>query len=127
MEQNNLPPVWVFIGAGVVVLGALAFSLSSFVMAGARATGAVTPLPPATQPPAPAAAEPVAQTPNATPAPTSTPPAEVAAPIPTMVPPQVPQVASDFTLERAKGEPLALSEQLTHGPVVLVLMQSGGG
>jgi hypothetical protein len=60
--------------------------------------------------------------------PTLTPPPDPEAlVIPTPVTAQIPQVASDFTLEQAKGEPVTLSEQLKDGPVVLVLMQSGGG
>ena len=122
--QKNLPPIWVFIGAGVIVLAAFWFLLSSLVMGGASTAGATTPLSPATQPPV--ATEPVAQAPTAAALPTWTPQPELSSPIPTPVL-QVPQVAPDFTLEQANGGPLALSEQLAHGPVVLVLMQSGGG
>ena len=124
MEQKNLPPIWVFVGAGVVIVAVFGFLLSSLVMGGARTTDAVVLSPPATQPPA--ATEPMTQMPTATPIPTP-PPSEIAAPIPTRASAQVPQIAPDFTLERANGDPLTLSEQLTKGPVVLVLMQSGGG
>ena len=124
MEQNSLPPIWVFVGVGVVIVAVFGFLLSSLVMGGTRTIDAVTVSPLATQPPA--ATEPVAQAPTAAPT-TTPPPSGIAAPTPTVASVQVPQIAPDFTLERANGDPLTLSEQLTKGPVVLVLMQSGGG
>jgi hypothetical protein len=125
VDQKSLPPIWVFIGAGVIVLAAFWFLLSSLVMGGASTAEATTPLPLATQPPV--ATEPVAQAPTAAALPTWTPQPELTSPIPTPVLPQVPPVAPDFTLEQASGGALTLSEQLAQGPVVLVLMQSGGG
>ena len=38
----------------------------------------------------------------------------------------LPEVAPDFTLERAGGSPLTLSEQLAEGPVVLAFFQRSG-
>lgn len=38
----------------------------------------------------------------------------------------IPEVAPDFTLQRAGGSTLTLSEQLAQGPVVLVFFQRGG-
>lgn len=125
MEQKSLPPIWVFVGAGVVIVAVFGFLLSSFLAGGVRTTQIASPMPLATQPLA--ATEPVSQASTSSP-PVPTPPtSELAAPLPTLASGQVPQIAPDFTLEQANGAPLTLSEQLTKGPVVLVLMQSGGG
>jgi hypothetical protein len=82
---------------------------------------------------------PVAQSPIATPgtSPIPTPAADASflSPIPTLaaqtpVPTPalaIPEVALDFTLERAGGGTLTLSEQLAQGPVVLAFFQRGGG
>ena len=55
------------------------------------------------------------------PAPTSAPP--TAPPAPTLA---LPEIAPDFTLERAGGGALTLSEQLAQGPVALVFFQKCG-
>jgi hypothetical protein len=47
-------------------------------------------------------------------------------PVPT-APLEIPDVAPDFTLNRSGGGTLTLSEQLRHGPVVLVFFSRGGG
>jgi hypothetical protein len=125
VEQKSLPPLGITLGAVVVVLAAFGFFAASLVLGGARDVERATLVPPASQPLA--ATEPVAQGPAATPMPTLTPPPDPEAPVPTRVVAQIPQVASDFTLDQAKGEPVNLFEQLKEGPVVLVLMQSGGG
>jgi hypothetical protein len=80
---------------------------------------------------------PVAQSPIATPstsplpAPTTVSPLPSPTPAPaTEMPPTpvlaIPEVAPDFTLERAGGGGLTLSEQLAQGPVVLVFFQRCG-
>jgi len=48
---------------------------------------------------------------------------ETLAPTPALV---LPEIAPDFTLERAGGSTLALAEQLAQGPVVLVFFQRCG-
>ncbi len=60
-----------------------------------------------------------------TPVPSSipTPATETTAPTPDLA---IPEVAPDFTLERAGGGTLALTEQLAEGPVVLVFFRRGG-
>ena len=55
--------------------------------------------------------------------PTPVPATELPPPTPTFV---LPEVAPDFTLERAGGGVLTLTEQLAQGPVVLVLFQRCG-
>lgn len=82
---------------------------------------------------------PVAQSPTATPIrlPTLTP--TIKSPIPSPTPalllagpasdlptPAIPEVAPDFTLERAGGAKVTLTEQLAQGPVVLVFFQRCG-
>jgi len=86
-----------------------------------------------------APALPVAQAPVATgvTSPISTPVVETLVPSPTPVPATeippltpalaIPEVAPDFTLERARGGSFTLTEQLTQGPVVLTFFQRGGG
>jgi hypothetical protein len=81
---------------------------------------------------------PVAQSPIATPptSPLPTPttvsplPSPTPAPATEMPPPTpvlaIPETAPDFTLERARGGALTISEQLAQGPVVLVFFQRCG-
>nr|HID13035.1 hypothetical protein [Anaerolineae bacterium] len=66
--------------------------------------------------PVPATESPVAS-------PTPAPATEMPSPAPALA---IPEVASDFTLERAGGGTLTLSEQLAQGPVVLVFFQKCG-
>jgi cytochrome oxidase Cu insertion factor (SCO1/SenC/PrrC family) len=53
------------------------------------------------------------------PSPVAASPTEPPSPLPTLAS----RVASDFTLERSDGSAFTLSEQLAHGPVVLVFFQ----
>ncbi|MFQ6102026.1 MAG: hypothetical protein ACE5OS_12445 [Anaerolineae bacterium] len=85
-----------------------------------------------------ALAIPTAQSPTSTPfrSPLSTPTAESPLPSPAPVPATetpfptpvlaIPEVAPDFTLERAGGGVLTLTKQLAQGPVVLVFFQKCG-
>jgi hypothetical protein len=77
---------------------------------------------------------PVAQSPVATPltsplststveSPLPSPTSATSTPVPTLA---IPEVAPDFTLERAGGGTLTLSEQLAQGPVVLAFFQRCG-
>jgi hypothetical protein len=115
MERQNLPPFVVIFGAGIVIVASLAFVLSSLA-GGARgsapeATRALaTPMPMATSVSVPSS-------------PTAAPPTMPPSPLPTLAF----KAAPDFTLTRSDGSAFTLSEQLAQGPVVLILMQSGGG
>jgi hypothetical protein len=72
---------------------------------------------PSTSPlPAPTTASPL-------PSPTPVPATEIPPPTPVLA---IPEAAPDFTLERAGGGALTLSEQLAQGPVVLVFFQRCG-
>ena len=86
----------------------------------------------------PIAQSPIAQSPIAAPftsplpapatktpvlSPTPIPPTDTTDPTPAIA---IPNVAPDFTLERAGGGTLALTEQLAKGPVVLAFFQRGG-
>lgn len=72
---------------------------------------------PSTSPlPAPTTASPL-------PSPTPAPATEMPPPTPILA---IPEAAPDFTLERAGGGALTLSEQLAQGPVVLVFFQRCG-
>ena len=78
-------------------------------------------------------ATPTAPIPPAQPTPTSPATARPLAPSPVVVAnatprlmPVIPEIAPDFTLERASGGTFALSEQLAQGPVVLAFFQKGG-
>jgi hypothetical protein len=68
---------------------------------------------------------PIAQSPIATSlaSPLPVPPTEMPSPTPA---PVIPEAAPDFTLERAGGGMLTLTEQLAQGPVVLTFIQGGG-
>jgi hypothetical protein len=68
---------------------------------------------------------PIAQSPIATflASPLPVPATEIPAPTPAAA---IPEVAPDFTLERAGGGTLTLTEQLAQGPVVLAFIQRGG-
>jgi hypothetical protein len=70
---------------------------------------------------------PIAQSPiaMATTSPIPTPVPAPDTPLPTP-PPAIPQVAPDFTLERAGGGTINLTQQLAEGPVVLVFFRRGG-
>jgi hypothetical protein len=65
---------------------------------------------------------PTVQTPE--PSPTPVPSTETPQPTPELA---VPEIAPDFTLPRASGCALTLTEQLAQGPVALVFFQKGGG
>ena len=68
---------------------------------------------------------PIAQSPIATSlaSPLPVPATQMPAPTPAAA---IPEVAPDFTLERAGGGTLTLTEQLAQGPVVLAFIQRGG-
>jgi cytochrome oxidase Cu insertion factor (SCO1/SenC/PrrC family) len=110
MEHRNLPPFWVIFGVGIVIVASLGFVLASMA-SGARveAPQAFSVL--ATRMPA--------ATPASVSAPTTAPTAGPASPLPT----SALKTAPDFTLERSDGSAFTLSEQLAHGPVVLVFFQ----
>jgi hypothetical protein len=72
--------------------------------------------PPTSPLPAPTSASPL-------PSPTPAPATETPSPTPVLA---IPETAPDFTLERAGGGALTLSEQLAQGPVVLVFFQRCG-
>lgn len=75
------------------------------------ATGSPTPAPtPTTRPPATTTATPLIKPPTPTPGPQ----------------PDVPDVAPDFTLDRAGGGSFTLNQQLEEGPVVLVFFERCG-
>ncbi|MBU0704923.1 MAG: hypothetical protein KKC18_13770 [Chloroflexi bacterium] len=78
---------------------------------------------PTTQSPVPTSPLPVPTVQSPIPAPTSAPPTDPPAPAPALA---LPKVAPDFTLERAGGGALTLTEQLAQGPVVLVFFQKCG-
>jgi cytochrome oxidase Cu insertion factor (SCO1/SenC/PrrC family) len=113
MERRNLPPFAVILGAGIVVVAALAFVLASLA-GGARGSASeatlalATPVPAATSVPSPLPTPAVSAAPTA---PDS--------PLPTLAS----RTAPDFTLARSDGSTFTLSEQLAQGPVVLVFFQ----
>jgi hypothetical protein len=72
---------------------------------------------------APTSPLPAATTESPLPSPTPVPATEIPPPTPA---PAIPEAAPDFTLERAGGGALTLSEQLARGPVVLVFFQRCG-
>ena len=124
MKQSISPPFLIVFGVGVLVVAMLAFLLASLGRSAADAGPMMTPVP-------------LTRAPTATPLPTSTPlpteqisaePASPAPPTSTPRPtPVVPDIASDFRLDRSGGGTLTLSEQLAQGPAVLVFFRSGGG
>jgi cytochrome oxidase Cu insertion factor (SCO1/SenC/PrrC family) len=116
MERRNLPPFAVILGAGIVVVAALAFVLASLA-GGARGSASeatlalATPVPAATSVPSPLPTPAVSAVSAAPTAPDS--------PLPTLAS----RTAPDFTLARSDGSTFTLSEQLAQGPVVLVFFQ----
>jgi hypothetical protein len=117
MERENFP-LEIIVGIGLVIVATAVFLAASLM----RTTGSVTPTPtplPPIQPPTAAPTVPAAPTAIASPSPVP----ETTTPVPTAA---VPQVAPDFTLQRADGGTFTLAEQLARGPVVLVFFQVGG-
>ncbi len=116
MDKSS-PPYEIIIGIGLVAVAAAVFLVASLV----RTTGHAVPTP---MPPTPPPTAPPTVPPTVTATPVS------ASPIPADETPlpggAVPETAPDFTLPRAGGGLFTLTEQLAHGPVVLVFFRVGG-
>lgn len=117
--MRDTPPYEIIIGIGLVVAAAAIFLVVSLVRTAGNVTPTPTPIPPTPPPTTPSTAQP-----TATAAPT------LVSPIPATetVSPSAAALESapDFTLPRADGGTFTLTEQLAHGPVVLVFFQVGG-
>jgi hypothetical protein len=115
MERRNLPPFLVVFGVGIVIVASMAFVLSSLAgnasSSAPKATLVLT------------TRIPMATSVSVLSSPPTAPPTVPSSPLPTLAF----QAAPDFTLTRSDGSTFTLSEQLAQGPVVLILMQSGGG
>jgi hypothetical protein len=139
MSQKISSRTWTIFGIGIAIVAGLALLLAFLGRKpgepGSMITPAVsTPLSENTAAPVASTAQSPIPTPFTSPLPTPTtatmaqsplplPATEMPYPTPVLA---LPAIAPDFTLERAGGSPLTLSEQLAQGPVVLAFFQRSG-
>jgi hypothetical protein len=135
MSQRITLRIWAILGMGIATIAGLVLLLAFLGRKPSEPAPMITPvIPTPSDDPVDEEFEspivpyiPIAQSPLATvatsPIPTPVPATATPPPTPNLA---VPDVALDFTLERAGGGTLALAEQLAQGPVVLVFFQRGG-
>ena len=112
-NQRSIPGFRIIFGLLLTGTAGMALVLLSL-------TGESAP-PTATQPPTVLPASPTTEAVQATATPWIKPPTPTPAPRP-----EVPDVAPDFTLDRAGGGAFTLKDQLEEGPVVLVFFERCG-
>ena len=139
MNQRISPRTWIIFGVGIAMVVGFGLLLAFLgrkpdepapmvtpAIPTSLSENAAAPVVPTTQSPLPTPFTSPLPTPaTATMAQSPIPPpaAETLYPTPALA---LPAVAPDFTLERAGGSPLTLSEQLAQGPLVLVFFQRSG-
>lgn len=110
-ERRWLPSLWVVLGVTVLATAGMLLVLMSLTAGPGAPAPALNPsAPPSVSAPGRATATPLVKPPTSTPA----------------TRPEVPDLAPDFTLERAGGGTFRLSDQLEEGPVVLVFFERCG-
>jgi len=135
MSQRTFPHIWAVLGIGIATIAGLVLLLAFLGRKTSEPAPMITPVIPTPSddpvdeefespivPYIPIAQSPV-EAPATSPLPTPVPATETPPPTPNLA---VPDVAPDFTLERAGGGTLTLAEQLAQGAVVLVFFQRGG-